>query len=66
MAASLSITVNIPTSETRAIEVMWASRGAELASHAVRRAGGTVTTANITADGGQVIGTWTYTPQAAS
>lgn len=66
MAASFSVTVNIPTSETRAIEVMWAQRGAELAAGAVRKAGGAATSGTMFADGGVSIGTWTYTPQAAS
>ena len=66
MAANLSVTVNIPTSETRQIETMWAQRGAELAASAVRRAGGAATSGNMISDGGVSIGSWTYTPQAAS
>ena len=66
MAASFSVTVNIPTSDTRAIEVMWSQRGAELAAGAVRKAGGAATSGTMFADGGVSIGTWTYTPQAAS
>jgi hypothetical protein len=66
MAASFTITVNIPTADTRAIETMWAARAAQLAAHAVRSAGGAATSGNITADGGVALGTWAYTPQASS
>ena len=66
MAASLSVTVNIPTAETRAIEVKWCDRALQLAAHAIRRAGGQATSGDITGDGGVLLGSWVYTPEAAS
>ena len=66
MPASLSVTVNIPTAETRAIEVKWCDRALQLAAHAIRRNGGAQTSGDITGDGGILLGSWVYTPQAKS
>jgi hypothetical protein len=66
MAASCTITVNIPTSDYRADEVMWINRALLLVAPVIRRDGGRTTSGNITADNGMLIGTWSYTPMAPS
>jgi hypothetical protein len=38
----------------------------ELAAQDVRSSGGKKTSANILGDGGAVVGSWTFTPQASS
>jgi hypothetical protein len=47
-------------------EVRFIARALDLAEQAISAPGGTVTGGNIINDGGVVIGTWTYTPQASS
>ena len=47
-------------------EVRFIVRALDLAEQAISAPGGTVTSGNIINDGGVVIGTWSYTPQAAS
>jgi len=64
--ASLSVTVNIPASNTRTAEVFWAARGAQLAAAGVEQGAGNVTSGNLITDGAQVIGTWTYTPTSGN
>lgn len=65
MAASLTITINIPACDKRAGELLYAQRAAVLAGAAARAAGGALTSGAIIYDG-QNIGSWSYTPQAAS
>jgi hypothetical protein len=61
------ITINnlSPALDHKFQEVQIVARGLELAEQAIRMAGGTVTSGNIT-DAGVVLGTWTYTAQASS
>jgi hypothetical protein len=66
MAASFSITVNIPTCDTRRAEVMHAARCARFAAQAVQAPGGQQTSGNLVTETGTVIGSWAYTPQAPS
>ena len=66
MAASFSVTVNIPNVDTRRAEVAHAARSAIFAAHDVQKAGGQATSGNVVMDGGIVIGSWSYTPQAAA
>jgi hypothetical protein len=66
MAATLRVDVSIPKSETKSIEVTWCHRALELAAHEIRRTGGAQTSGNITGDGGILLGSWVYTPQAKS
>jgi hypothetical protein len=66
MAASFSITVNIPTCDTRRAEVAHAARSAKFAAFALQSTGGQQTSGNLVMDGGIVIGSWAYTPQASS
>jgi hypothetical protein len=62
------ITVNnqAPALDKKYSETQLIARALELASQAIRSAGGTVTSGNIVNDGGVVIGSFTYTPQATS
>jgi hypothetical protein len=62
------ITINnlSPALDKKFQEVQVVARGLALASQAIAGAGGQVTSGNILNDGATVIGTWTYTPQAAS
>jgi hypothetical protein len=62
------ITVNAPSPalSTRAQEVGLIARACELAAQSIRGAGGAQTSGNILDTGANVIGSWTYTPQALS
>jgi hypothetical protein len=64
----LTLTVNnaSPALDKKAQEVQLIARALDLASSAIRSPGGTVTSGNINGDGGVVLGTWTYVPQASS
>jgi hypothetical protein len=64
--ASLTITITIPASLSRAIELAWAHRAAELAIEQARGAGGTVTSGAVNDPGAPGLVTWSYTPTAAS
>lgn len=64
--ALLTLTVNDATRDTRAQEVALISRALNLAAHDIRAAGGAKTSGNINDDFAVTIGTWTYTPGAAS
>ena len=66
MAATLSVTVNIPAADSRGAEVMWAAHALTIAAHEIRRAGGQVTNGKIVVQGGVNVGEWTYVPQAKS
>lgn len=59
-----TLTVLDPGAETKAIEVMWIERACQLAAQECRRAHGTKTSGDCIADGGKVIGSWSYTPTA--
>jgi hypothetical protein len=62
------ITVNAPSTafSTRNQEVALVARALELASHAIRAAGGVQTSGNITDTGAAVIGSYVYSPVAPS
>jgi hypothetical protein len=62
------ITVNnaSPALDKKFQEVALIQRALDLAESAIRGPGGAVTSGNIVNDGGTVIGTWVYTPQASS
>jgi len=66
--ALLTLTVNnaSPALDKKAQEVALIARALDLAEVAIRGPGGAVTSGNITTDGGAVIGSWSYTPQASS
>jgi hypothetical protein len=66
--ALLSLTVNnaSPALDKQHQEVQLIDRALQLAKMDIRSNGGKKTSGNIATDGGVVIGTWTYTPQAAS
>jgi hypothetical protein len=67
--ALLTITVNnaSPALDKQHQEVALIDRALQLAKADIRSNGGKKTSGNILADGGVVVlGTWTYTPQAAS
>jgi hypothetical protein len=66
MVASFAITVNIPTCDTRRAEVAHGARSARFAAFDLQAKGGQQTSGNLVMDGGIVIGSWTYTPQAPS
>ena len=65
MAATFAISVTIPNVDTRRAEVAHAARSAAFAAFALQSNGGQKTSGNIVMDGGTVIGSWTYVPQAA-
>ena len=50
----------------RAVDMPRALSASEAAAVDVRNAGGKKTSANILGDGGAVVGSWTFTPQAAT
>jgi hypothetical protein len=62
------ITVNnlSPALDKKFQEVQVIARALDLAESAIRGAGGQTASGNIIGDGGVVLGTWTYTAQAAS
>lgn len=66
--ALLSLTVNnaSPALDKQTQEVALIARALDLAANDIRRNGGAKTSGNIIADGGVVLGAWTYTAQAAS
>jgi hypothetical protein len=66
--ALLTLTVNnaSPALDKQHQEVQLIDRALTLAKTDIRSSGGKRTSGNIATDGGAVIGTWTYTPQAAS
>jgi hypothetical protein len=61
------VTINnlSPALDKKFQEVQVIARALELAAQAIRSAGGTVTSGNINGDGGVVLGTFLYTPQAS-
>ena len=66
--ALLALTVNnaSPALDKQAQEVALIARALDLAANDIRRNGGAKTSGNILGDGAVVLGTWTYTAQAAS
>jgi hypothetical protein len=66
VAATFTVTVNIPNSGTRAQELWWAAQGLEIAARSARSSGGQQTNGNILADFAQNIGSWSYQAQALS
>lgn len=62
------ITVNnaSPALDKKFQEVALIQRALDLAESAIRGPGGAVTSGNILGDGGVLLGSWTYTPQASS
>jgi hypothetical protein len=62
------VTINnlAPALDRKFQEVQVIARGLELAAQAIRSAGGQQTAGNINGDGGVLLGTYAYTPQAAS
>jgi hypothetical protein len=66
--ALLTLTVNnlAPALDRKVQEVQIIERALALAAQAIRSPGGAVTSGNINGDGGVLLGTWTYTPQASS
>lgn len=61
------VTINnlSPALDKKFQEVQVIARGLALATQAISGAGGQQTNGNIATDGGAVIGSWTYTPQAS-
>jgi hypothetical protein len=66
--ALLTLTVNnaSPALDKQHQEVALIDRALQLAKADIRSNGGKKTSGNIATDGGVVIGTWTYAPQASS
>jgi hypothetical protein len=66
--ALFTLTVNnlAPALDKKAQEVQVIARALNLAEASVRGAGGQQTSGNINGDGGVLLGSWTYTPQASS
>ena len=66
--ALLSLTVNnlSPVLDKRFQEVQVIARALGIAAQVLQSNGGLVTSGNIVGDGGLVLGTYTYTPQASS
>jgi hypothetical protein len=62
------ITVNnqAPALDKKYSETQLIARALSLAAQSIGAAGGTVTSGNIVNDGGVVIGSFVYTPQASS
>jgi len=66
--ALFTLTVNnlAPALEKKFQEVQVIERALDLAQVSVRGAGGVQTSGNINGDGGVLLGSWVYTPQAGS
>ena len=64
-AATVSVSVTIPTSEKKAQEVAWAARALQIAAQQMRSQAGNATSGTMT-DATNSLGTWTYTPGASS
>jgi hypothetical protein len=66
--ALLTLTVNnaSPALDKQSQEVSLIDRALTLAKQDVRSNGGKKTSGNINGDGGVLLGSWTYTPQAGS
>ena len=66
--ALLSLTINnlAPALDKKYQEVAIIARGLDLAAQTIRMAGGQATSGNINGDGDVLLGSWVYTPQAAS
>jgi hypothetical protein len=64
----LTLTVNnlATPMDNKAQEVALITQALDVAARAIRSPGGTVTSGNINGDGGVVLGSWSYTPQASS
>jgi hypothetical protein len=62
---TLTVDPTAPPLEARHQEAAWIARALQLAEQALRQSSGTVLSGNIVHDGGQVIGSWQYTPRAA-
>jgi hypothetical protein len=62
----LTVNSRSPALEKMASELAFIERALALAVQDVRATGGAKTAGNIINDGATVIGSWTYTPQAAS
>jgi hypothetical protein len=67
MALAVVTVINqAPALDRKSGEVGLIARALELAAVSIRSQGGAATSGNIVADGGTVIGSWTYTAQASS
>jgi hypothetical protein len=66
--ALFTLTVNnlSPALDKKFQETQIIARALDLAEASVRGAGGQATSGNINGDGGVLLGTWTYIPQASS
>jgi hypothetical protein len=64
--ASLVITVAIPASTSRDIELSWSQRAVALAIEQARNGGGQVLNGTMLTDGAVSLGTWSYSPTAPS
>jgi hypothetical protein len=51
--------------DKQAQEVALIAQALDQAARSIRSPGGTVTSGDITGDGGALLGSWTYSPQAA-
>lgn len=64
--AVITINNQSPALDKKYSETQLVARGLALAAQAIAGAGGAQTSGNIVNDGGVVLGTWAYTPQASS
>jgi hypothetical protein len=66
--ALLTLTINNPSPalDKQHQEVQLIDRALQLAKADIRSSGGKKSSGNINGDGGVLLGTWTYTPQASS
>jgi hypothetical protein len=62
----LTVNNNAPALDKKFQEVVDIARALTLAAQDIGSHGGANTTGNIIDTGGQVVGSWTYTPQASS
>ena len=65
-AASVTITVSVPTSEKQVQEVFHIARALDLAAHDIRSGGGLKTSGTMLGTGAVSLGTWSYTAGAGS
>lgn len=66
MAATFLVSILVPQSPTRAVELFYIDRGLEICANMARSAGGQVLSGTMETDKFLVLGNYVYTPSAPS
>lgn len=62
--ATFVVTIDVPASPTRAVELFYIDRGLEIAANMARSAGGQVLSGTMETDQFLALGSYVYTPTA--